>query len=380
MGWYIGAWKKYAVFSGRARRQEFWSFFLVNLLIALGLNYVDLMARRGGGPDANVFTAWYGLAVLLPSLAVSARRLHDTSRSAWWLLLVLLPIIGALVLLVFCLMSSKPDNRYGPSTASPIPAESTARRTDTVPVVAPIEAGRSAVCDAPSKRPWPWKTVILVAATFAVGFSAALLWSEARRGGESQPLDTKQLGQPTTSMHRQAQETYMRQAADALASLVWECRRARLERRQPRAQIVGNNVVGVRLVEKDMGTYIRVTVKWSESPSRAARRYRRAAQRLAALSVPEPMSNSHDNLVKALGIEADRWSRFAGLARNVNSDPDSFTRYLVWADWSGKQLTTQRVLVSDWTFQLSRQSMLLHTRPIPRVVERFDKLCTFVGP
>jgi len=108
MSWYLAVLKKYAVFGGRARRKEYWMFVLVNALIAVGLGVLD--------GDQGVLAGLYSLAVLVPSLAVSVRRLHDTNRSGWWLLIALIPLAGAIVLLVFTLQDSdRIENRYGPS-------------------------------------------------------------------------------------------------------------------------------------------------------------------------------------------------------------------------------------------------------------------------
>src|SRR5437899_1593476 len=93
MHWYLEALKKYAVFSGRARRKEYWMFFLFNLIIGLVLGVIEGVA---GGP--GVLESLYGLAVLIPGIAVSVRRLHDTNRSGWWLLIGLIPLIGVIVL------------------------------------------------------------------------------------------------------------------------------------------------------------------------------------------------------------------------------------------------------------------------------------------
>ena len=115
MNWYLEALKKYAVFSGRARRKEYWYFFLFNILISIVLAVIDGMtgtldAEAGIGLLGGI----YGLAVLIPGLAVSVRRLHDTDRSGWWLLIVLIPLIGAIVILVFMVQDSKPnENQYG---------------------------------------------------------------------------------------------------------------------------------------------------------------------------------------------------------------------------------------------------------------------------
>jgi len=105
MEWYIGVLKKYVEFSGRARRKEYWMFTLFNLIIALVLGFVD---------SSGVVGVIYALAVFLPSIAVSIRRLHDTGRSGWWMLLLLLPLIGAIVLLVFMIFEGNAgQNEYG---------------------------------------------------------------------------------------------------------------------------------------------------------------------------------------------------------------------------------------------------------------------------
>ena len=115
MNWYIAAIKKYAVFSGRARRKEYWYFVLINILISIGLSLIDgifgtVNAETGYGLMGSI----YSLAILIPSLAVLVRRLHDTSRSAWWVLIGLIPVIGWIVLLVFAVQDSYPgQNQYG---------------------------------------------------------------------------------------------------------------------------------------------------------------------------------------------------------------------------------------------------------------------------
>ena len=111
MNWYLKVLKKYAVFSGRAQRKEYWMFFLFNFIIAFVLGFVEGLA---GGP--GVLGSLYGLAVLIPGIAVSVRRLHDTNRSGWWVLISVVPLIGAIVLLIFMVEDSQPgDNRYGPN-------------------------------------------------------------------------------------------------------------------------------------------------------------------------------------------------------------------------------------------------------------------------
>jgi uncharacterized membrane protein YhaH (DUF805 family) len=111
MNWYLDVLKKYAVFSGRARRTEYWMFLLVNLVIAFVLGIIEVMIGTGG-----ILAAIYSLAVLIPSIAVTVRRLHDTGRAGWWILIVLIPAIGAIVLLIFMVLDSQAgSNEYGPN-------------------------------------------------------------------------------------------------------------------------------------------------------------------------------------------------------------------------------------------------------------------------
>ena len=111
MNWYFEVLKKYAVFSGRARRKEYWMFFLFNIIIIFVLSFIEGIAGR----DESVLALLYILAILLPNLAVTVRRLHDTGKSAWWLLLGIVPLIG-LVLLVFMAQDSQAGgNQYGPN-------------------------------------------------------------------------------------------------------------------------------------------------------------------------------------------------------------------------------------------------------------------------
>lgn len=111
MEWYLTVLKQYAVFSGRARRKEYWFFALFNFIISLLLTGIDSLIGTAG--TLNMI---YSVAVLVPSLAVSIRRLHDIGRSAWWMLLAFIPVIGWLVLLYFGLKDSEPgSNAYGPN-------------------------------------------------------------------------------------------------------------------------------------------------------------------------------------------------------------------------------------------------------------------------
>lgn len=104
--------QKYATFSGRARRSEYWWFVLFNVIVSVVL---DVFAVLTHSSIFSVVLVVYGLAVLIPGLAVTARRLHDTGRSGWWMLINLVPFIGAIVMLVFTVSDSQPQaNSYGP--------------------------------------------------------------------------------------------------------------------------------------------------------------------------------------------------------------------------------------------------------------------------
>lgn len=115
MEWYLKVLKNYAGFSGRARRKEYWYFVLFNLIISVVLGIVDgvtgsVNAETGMGLLGSIYT----LAVLIPAIAVSVRRLHDTGRTGWWLLISLVPLVGFIVLIVFLVQGSTPgENEYG---------------------------------------------------------------------------------------------------------------------------------------------------------------------------------------------------------------------------------------------------------------------------
>lgn len=111
MDWYLKVLKNYFGFSGRARRKEYWMFILINMLITLALSRAVVML------DVWILASipfLYYILTLIPTWAVAFRRLHDTERSAWWLLLIVIPVIGWLVLLCFlCEKGTVGDNRFG---------------------------------------------------------------------------------------------------------------------------------------------------------------------------------------------------------------------------------------------------------------------------
>ncbi len=117
MNWYLIAPKKYAVFSGRSRRKEYWYFYLFYILFIFVLSFIDVMiGTYDEVVEIGLFGGVFVLFMLIPLLATSVRRLHDTDRSGWWLLINLIPLIGVIVFTVFTLQDSKPgENQYGSS-------------------------------------------------------------------------------------------------------------------------------------------------------------------------------------------------------------------------------------------------------------------------
>jgi uncharacterized membrane protein YhaH (DUF805 family) len=116
MQWYLAVLKNYVGFSGRARRTEYWTFFLVSLIISSMLALISLVI----GDENTILSSLYGLAVLVPTLAVTMRRLHDTGRPGWWLLVGLIPVVGVIVLLVFAaLPGTAGTNEYGSDPKGP---------------------------------------------------------------------------------------------------------------------------------------------------------------------------------------------------------------------------------------------------------------------
>ena len=115
MNWYLEVLKKYAVFNGRARRKEYWMFVLFTIIINIVLGIIDgVVGTSGAVGTLGLLGGLYALAVLIPSIAVAVRRLHDTSRSGLWFLLILIPFIGAIVLIVFMAQDGTPgENQFG---------------------------------------------------------------------------------------------------------------------------------------------------------------------------------------------------------------------------------------------------------------------------
>mgnify|MGYP003386164366 CR=1 FL=1 len=103
MDYFIDALKQYANFNGRARRKEYWMFILVYMIINMVLAVLGL----------EMISMLVGLILLIPSISIATRRLHDTGRTGWWQLIILIPIIGLIVLIVFLVQDSHDTNDYG---------------------------------------------------------------------------------------------------------------------------------------------------------------------------------------------------------------------------------------------------------------------------
>lgn len=118
MNYYFEVLKKYAVFSGRSTISEYWYFLLFNIIISIVLDVANYMAS----PSLMMVANLYGLAVLIPGIAVGVRRLHDIGKSGWYMFISLIPIIGIIWLIVLLATDSNPgDNKYGPNPkAAPV--------------------------------------------------------------------------------------------------------------------------------------------------------------------------------------------------------------------------------------------------------------------
>ncbi|WP_353777652.1 DUF805 domain-containing protein [Winogradskyella sp. 3972H.M.0a.05] len=121
MNWYLKVLRQYADFNGRARRKEYWMFVLFNMMFAFAAVLLDnLFGIAIEGVGYGPLYGLYALAVLIPGLAVGVRRLHDTGKSGWMILIAFIPLIGGIWLLV--LMATEGDsgsNAYGPDPKDP---------------------------------------------------------------------------------------------------------------------------------------------------------------------------------------------------------------------------------------------------------------------
>ena len=117
MEYFVHALKNYAVFSGRARRKEYWMFVLFQVLFAFAAMLLDnMLGTSTNGVSGGYIYMLYSLALMIPSLAVAVRRLHDVGKSGWFMFIVLVPLVGVVWLLVLnCTEGTPDDNEYGPN-------------------------------------------------------------------------------------------------------------------------------------------------------------------------------------------------------------------------------------------------------------------------
>lgn len=117
MNWYFAVWKKYADFSGRSRRKEYWYFTLFHTIVFVVLSLIDAVTGTFSPQIGfGLLSGIYGLAALLPYLAVTVRRLHDLGQSGLWCLILLIPFIGALALFIAMAIDGQTgDNQFGPN-------------------------------------------------------------------------------------------------------------------------------------------------------------------------------------------------------------------------------------------------------------------------
>ncbi|MFQ9616462.1 MAG: DUF805 domain-containing protein [Clostridium butyricum] len=109
MNYYLDVLKKYATFSGRARRKEYWMFVLINAIVVMAISLIEYAAGTNG-----IIGYIYGLALIIPMIAVTVRRLHDIGKSGFWYFICLIPLIGSIWLLVLLCTDSQPgQNQFG---------------------------------------------------------------------------------------------------------------------------------------------------------------------------------------------------------------------------------------------------------------------------
>ena len=116
MNWYLEAFRRFGDFKGRSRRKEYWYFFLFNLLASWLFLFIDyILGTYSTESMIGLVNVAYSLVALIPGLSVSVRRLHDTGRTGWWMLINFIPVIGWIVFIVFMVFDSDPAaNKYGP--------------------------------------------------------------------------------------------------------------------------------------------------------------------------------------------------------------------------------------------------------------------------
>ena len=109
MNYFLDGVKRYVDFSGRARRKEFWMYFLFYTIFYIVATFIE---EATGNP---FITLIYALALALPTISIATRRLHDIGRTGWWQLLGVIPLLGFIVLIIFYVQDSKPDNKFCPN-------------------------------------------------------------------------------------------------------------------------------------------------------------------------------------------------------------------------------------------------------------------------
>lgn len=126
MEWMLLPLKRYADFSGRSRRKEYWMFVLGIFIAAILLSIIESAMGMAGmiGGAYGPLTALFFLAILVPSIAVQVRRFHDQDKSGWFVLLALIPLLGSIAVFIFmCLSGTRGPNRFGPDPKDPTSAE-----------------------------------------------------------------------------------------------------------------------------------------------------------------------------------------------------------------------------------------------------------------
>lgn len=117
MNWYLKVFNQYFDFSGRARRKEFWMFALINFIVLILLSFLDeLLGTKTSNDEGGIGLLYlvYYLVSILPSLAVSIRRLHDIGKSGWYIFITLIPLAGAIWFLILVCMEGEPrPNQWG---------------------------------------------------------------------------------------------------------------------------------------------------------------------------------------------------------------------------------------------------------------------------
>ena len=131
MNWYVKVLKNYAVFTGRARRKEYWMFALFNFIVGSLLMVIDNMQGMVNEWGQGLLGSIYGLAVLIPAIACAVRRLHDTGRNGLWFLIGFVPCVGVIVLLVFFVE----DGNAGPKRIWPRPQDKRSRSVDVTSAI-----------------------------------------------------------------------------------------------------------------------------------------------------------------------------------------------------------------------------------------------------